>query len=259
MKRHSYMVLIPFVCFGYLFLYTPIFVLIMYSFNQNPFTQTWHGFTLDWYRYLFDSSEIMQALTISLFIALCTTVLSLFFSICFVLTMHEIYKKKFIKLFYFILAIPEIIIAVALLHFSGFFAIPISINTIIVGHTLLGLAYVIPIIHNRFNEIDKRLIEAAYDLGATDFQVFTTVIFPLLTPSILASALLVFIISLDDFLISFFCSGGTVQTLPLYIFSMIRAGATPAINALSTILLLISIGGLILFSTLQKPRTGKLS
>ena len=119
------------------------------------------------------------------------------------------------------------------------------------GHTLLGLGYVVPILHSRFQELDKRYMEASLDLGATESQTIAWVIIPLLLPSLLAAALLVFVLSFDDFLISFFCSGGSTQTLPIYIFVMIRSGATPMINALSTILLVVSSLLVLIFSSLK--------
>jgi len=127
---------------------------------------------------------------------------------------------------------------------------------LIVGHTLLGLGYVIPIVHSRFIELDESLIEASYDLGATQRQTFFRVVLPLLMPALIASGLLVFIISLDDFIISFFCAGASVQTLPLYIFAVIRTGASPMINALSTIMLICSSFFVVLLSFLHIKRIG---
>jgi len=135
---------------------------------------------------------------------------------------------------------PEIVLAVGLLSLFSFFSVSLGATTLIVGHTLLGLGYVIPILHGRFAEMDANLIEASYDLGATQRQTFFKIVLPLLSPALIAAGLLVFIISLDDFIISFFCAGASVQTLPLYIFTVIRTGASPMINALSTIMLLVS-------------------
>jgi spermidine/putrescine transport system permease protein len=122
---------------------------------------------------------------------------------------------------------------------------------LIAGHTLLGLAYVVPIIKSSFAEIDYRLIEASMDLGATESQTFHKIIIPILLPSIMSGALLVMIISLDDFFISFFCSGAETLTLPMYIFSQIRTGATPIVNAISTLLLLTSSLLILLLTSLK--------
>jgi len=158
-------------------------------------------------------------------------------------------------MFYASLATPEIVLAVGLLSFFSIFSIPLSLTTLIAGHTLIGLGYVIPILQTRFEELDKRYMEAALDLGATQGQAFWRIMIPLMWPAITAAALLVFILSLDDFLISFFCSGGSTQTLPIYIFVMIRSGATPVVNALSTLLLVVSSLLVLLFSSLKIKKT----
>ena len=124
----------------------------------------------------------------------------------------------------------------------------------IVGHTLIGLGYVVPMLYARASEIDYRLVEASLDLGASQVQTFFNITFPLLRPALLGAGLLVFIVSFDDFLIAFFCSGATEQTLPLYIFSLIRVGSVPIINALLTILLVISSLLVLLFSLLSVKR-----
>jgi spermidine/putrescine transport system permease protein len=258
MNKKAGFALTAMVALTYIFLYMPIFVLIFYSFNANPFTQHWTGFTLQWYALLFESVEIQHALFNSFIVALVTTAMSLLFGTLFVVYAHQKYSVRLLSLFYSILGIPEIVIAVSLLQFFSYLQIQLGFTTLIGGHMLLGLAYIIPILHTRFGEIDKHLVEVAYDLGATDTQVFFTILLPLLTPGIIASGFLVFILSLDDFLISFFCAGPTVQTLPLFIFSTIRSGSTPMINALSTILLLVSCVCVLIFSLLQKTQKEKL-
>src|SRR5581483_11181956 len=225
-----------FVAALYFLLYIPIFVLIVFSFNDNALTYNWLGFTTDWYHELFSSVEIWDALGNSLFVALSTVCLSLLIGSVLVF-FGSAYVKQLLVLFYGSLAMPEIVLAVGLLSLFSFFAVPLGAATLIAGHTLLGLGYVVPILYNRFAEIDMSLIEASYDLGATKRQTFFSIVLPLLMPAIVAAGLLVFIISLDDFIISFFCAGASMQTLPLYIFAVIRTGASPVVNALSTILL----------------------
>lgn len=245
-----------FVALAYLFLYFPIIVLIIFSLNNNAFAQDWNGFTLRWYGELFNSSEVWDALKNSLLVASVATLLSISMGALFVFFCARDYIQRFIFFFYVSLSMPEIVLAVAMLSFFSLLEIPLGLTTLIGGHTLLGLSYVVPILYTRLHEIDNRLVEAARDLGATQFQTFYTIIVPLLLPSLLASGLLVFIISLDDFIVSFFCMSASVQTLPLYIFSMIRAGATPVINALSTLLLLVSSLLVLLFSYLQAKKMG---
>lgn len=240
----------------YLFLYIPIFVLVLFSFNDNPFTCAWTSFTTHWYYDLFASTEVWQALKNSLVIAVTSVVLSLTIGSSLVFFGSRQLVQRLLFLFYGSLAMPEIVLAVGLLSLFSFFAVPLGSITLIVGHTLLGLGYVIPIVYSRFVELDESLIEASYDLGATQRQTFFRVVLPLLMPALIASGLLVFIISLDDFIISFFCAGASVQTLPLYIFAVIRTGASPIINALSTIMLVFSSLFVLLLSFLHIKRTG---
>lgn len=251
MKKLSAYVLPVAVAALYLFLYLPIFVLIVFSFNDNAFTQSWAGFTTDWYTDLFDSIELWDALKNSLIIALSAVILSLSLGSTLIFFGSRAVVQRLLLLFYGSIAIPEIVLAVGLLSLFSFFAVSLGSTTLIVGHTLLGLGYVIPIVHSRFAELDVNLIEASYDLGATKWQTFFKVVLPLLMPALIAAGLLVFIISLDDFIISFFCAGASVQTLPLYIFALIRTGASPMINALSTIMLIVSSILVLLFSVVQ--------
>jgi len=235
----------------YLFLYLPIFVLVIFSFNNNAFTHNWLGFTTHWYADLFASTEVWHALKNSLLIAGASVALSLTLGSTFIFFGSRATVNRLLLLFYGSLAMPEIVLAVGLLSLFSFFSVSLGATTLVVGHTLLGLGYVIPILHGRFVELDVNLIEASYDLGATKRQTFFKIVLPLLAPALIAAGLLVFIISLDDFIISFFCAGASVQTLPLYIFTVIRTGASPMLNALSTIMLIISSLLVIVFSLLH--------
>lgn len=234
----------------YLFLYVPIFVLIAFSFNAGASTSIWSGFSLRWYHELFHSVDILNALKNSLIVAISATLLSLCMGVMFVYYSSKNKLSKLLVLFYANLAAPEIVLAVGLLTFFSFFAMPLGITSLIAGHTLLGLGYVIPVIQTRFEDIDYKYTEASLDLGASQTQTLLRVILPLLFPALLASGLLAFIISLDDFVISFFIAGGSTQTLPMYIFSIIRSGASPIVNAVSTILLVFSSIAVIIYSLL---------
>jgi len=243
-----------FVGIFYLFLYIPIIVLILSSFNKNAFTYQWTGFTTEWYYELLESSEVWDALHNSLLVAGCSVVLSV--SMGAFLVFYSKQMHRLLILFYGSLAMPEIVLAVGMLSFFAFTQVPLGITALIAGHTLLGLGYVVPIIYVRFNELNTELIEASLDLGATQTQTFFMVVLPWLMPALFAASLLVFIISLDDFVISFFCTSAASQTLPLYIFSMIRVGETSLVSALSTLLLVVSSLFVLLFSALQVKRMG---
>lgn len=240
-----------FIACSYLFLYIPIIVLVIFSFNSVAFPYHWVHFSLQWYRELFHSIEIWQAFKNSLIVAVSAVFLSVSLATLFVFYSMQNVLKKITPLFYTNLLIPEIILAVSLLLMFTFFSIPLGLTTLIVGHTLLGLGYTVPILSARFAELDKSVIEASLDLGATAHQTFWRIIIPLLTPALIAAGLLVFIISFDDFFISFFCAGTSAQTLSLYIFAMIRTGVSPSINALSTLLLLFSSLFVLIFCSLK--------
>lgn len=248
--------LLPFLALlGFLFLYIPIAILVLFSFNNSEIPFVWEGFSLKWYHALWQSSDIWYALQNSLIVAFSAVCLSLVMGILFVFYGARTILGKLFIMFYASLATPEIVLAVGLLSLLSFFSFPLGLPALIAGHTLIGLGYVVPILHARYKELDTRYLEAALDLGATEGVALTKVMVPLMMPAILASALLVFVLSLDDFIISFFCSGGTTQTLPIYIFVMIRAGASPVVNALSTVLLIVSSFLVLLFSSLKIKKT----
>lgn len=223
----------------YIFLYTPIIVMMVFSLNQSSLGYRWTGLTFDWYYEVFHSTEILTVLVNSLIVAGATVLLSVTMGTALCWALYRKFNKLFYT-FYSSLIIPEIIIAVGLLSLFVLLSVPLGLTTLIVGHTLLGLGFVLPILYVRFAELDYRLIEASLDLGANLFQTFFKVVLPFLMPAIVSAAMLVFIISMDDFLISFFCSSSSSQTLSLYIYSTIRTGASPVINALSTTMFLVS-------------------
>lgn len=237
----------------YAFLYLPISILVLFSFNDSSTIYKWHGFTLEWYHELFQSSEIWTVLKNSLIVASTSVLLSLVMG-CFLIWGLSRRFKAILPMFYITVMIPDVVIAVGLLSFFTIMYVPLGLTTLIVGHTLLGLGFVVPIVYNRFAEIDQRLIEASLDLGATYWQTFFKIVLPLLRPALIAAGLLVFIISLDDFLVAFFCASADSQTLSLYIFSMVRAGLSPLVNALSTFLLLVSCLFVLLFSLISQKR-----
>jgi spermidine/putrescine transport system permease protein len=229
-----------FVCFAYIFLYLPIFVLSIFSFNISKVPSHWEGFSLKWYKALLTHTEILESFKVSIIVALCATLLSVLLGTCFVVA-SKWWKSDFLfYLFYANILLPEIVLGIGILSTFALLKIPLGYGSLIVGHTILGFGFVIPIIKARFVELDPLLTEASLDLGANHVQTFTKVTLPLLMPSLIASSLLVFTLSLDDFLISFFCSGPSVQTLSVCVYSMAKLGVNPTINAVSTIFLVIS-------------------
>jgi spermidine/putrescine transport system permease protein len=241
----------------YLFLYVPLIVLLVFSFNTEGFPSPWKGFTLKWYRELIHSPYLWASFLNSLIVAISSTAISLTMGVFLLFYAAQGGRiGNFLTLFYGNLVIPETVLAVSLLGFFTLISIPLGLATLVLSHSVLGLGFVIPIVYARFLELDQRMTEASLVLGATPIQTFFKVTLPLLRPALIVTGLLVFIISFDDFILSYFCAGSTSQTLSLYILSMLRSGVSPVVNALSAVLLLFSSLFVILFFTIsQKSRT----
>jgi spermidine/putrescine transport system permease protein len=229
-----------FVTAVYLFLYIPIIVLIIFSFNRGEYPTHWLGFTTEWYKEIISSSEAYDALYNSFVVAFCSVILSVTLGALYVFYAASANLERFSPLFYITLAVPEIVLAAGLISALYVLNFPLGLSTLIAAHTLIGLSYVVPIVHARYQELDLGLLEASYDLGATRTQTLRYVVLPFLLPSLVAASLLVFIVSFDDFVLSFFCSGPAAQTLPVYLFALILAGATPLVNVISTLMLITS-------------------
>ncbi len=239
----------------YLFLYVPIIVLLLFSFNTEGFPSPWKEFTFRWYHELFQATHLWEAFGNSMYIACAATFLSVTIGTSLIFYAAQGGRiGSFLHLFYGNLIIPETILAVSLLGFFSLIAVPLGFTTLIISHTVLGLGFVIPMVYSKFLELDYRLTEASLALGATPLQTFFKVILPLLGPTIISTALLVFMISFDDFILAYFCAGSSTQTLSLYILSMIRTGVSPMVNALSAVLLFFSSLVVMIFFSL-KTRT----
>ena len=230
-----------FVYMMYLFLYAPLAVLIVFSFNESQFPAPWTGFTLDWYYTLYHTQPIWESLANSLIVATASTGITIVLSIALLLySLEGGAVSRWLPGFYINLIIPEIVIAVGLLSLFTVLTITPGLMTLVIAHTVLGFAYVLPVVYQRYQDIDYRIIEASLDLGATRAQTFYRIIMPMLTPALVTSGVLAFVISLDDFVLAYFCAGASAQTLPLYILAMLRSGVSPVVNALSTLVLCVS-------------------
>jgi spermidine/putrescine transport system permease protein len=239
----------------FLFLYIPIIVLVVFSFNKEPFPAPWVGFTWYWYEQLYYASFLWQSLANSFIVAGTTVVLSL--SMGLLLIVYDLLGGnvgRWISFFYTNLIVPEIVLAVALLSFFIMSGVPLGFTTLIIAHTILGVGYAVPIMYSRYTELDRKLIEASLDLGATQIQTFYRIIIPLIKPGIMAGALMVFVISFDDFVLAYFCAGASSQTFPLYILSVLRAGISPVVNAMATILLGISTLFVVIYAWVTRIR-----
>ncbi|MDB9442656.1 ABC transporter permease [Sphaerospermopsis kisseleviana CS-549] len=224
-------------------MYLPILVLGFYSFNQSPYSASWQGFTLEWYQKLFTDARILSAVKNSLLVACSAVAVSAVLGTMMAVGLARYNfpgKTLYRGISYLPLLIPDIAIAVSTLVCLAAFAIPLSIWTIVAAHIVFCLAYIGLVVSSRLNNLDPHLEEAALDLGATPIQAFIKVVLPQLMPGIISGCLLAFVLSLDDFLISSFTAGSGSNTLPMEIFSRIRTGVKPDINALSIMLICIT-------------------
>ncbi|MGD1705112.1 ABC transporter permease [Dapis sp. BLCC M229] len=224
----------------FLFMYLPIFVLTFYSFNKSKYSAGWEGFTLQWYVKLFQDTRILTALQNSLTVAFFAVAVSAVIGTLMAVGLAKYKfrgKSLYLGISYLPLIIPDIAIAVATLVFLAALAIRLSLWTIIAAHIVFCLAYVGLVVSTRLADLDPNLEEAALDLGATPLEAFIKVLLPQLLPGIVSGCLLAFVLSMDDFLIASFTAGSGATTLPMEIFSRIRTGVKPDINALSVILI----------------------
>ncbi|AYV95310.1 spermidine/putrescine ABC transporter permease [Fusobacterium necrophorum subsp. funduliforme] len=244
-----------FFCITMLFFYLPLLVLIVYSFNDGK-SMVWKGFSLRWYRELFTYSEnIWQAFRYSIGVAVVSGLLSTVIGTlgAIALKWYSFKSKKYLQLLTVLpLVVPDIIIGVSLLIMFASIHWKLGLLTIFIAHTTFNIPYVLFIVMARLEEFDYSVVEAAYDLGATERQAFQKVILPMLFPAIISGFLMAVTLSFDDFVITFFVAGPGSSTLPLRIYSMIRLGVSPVINALSVILIALSIVLTISTKKLQK-------
>lgn len=243
--------------FVYLFLYAPIVILIIFSFNTSKLNAVWRGFTFDWYIKLFQEPLILRAFKNSMIIAIVTTILSTIIGtlLAFGMNRYEFFGKRIYDSFIYLpIIIPEIIEALSLLIFFSFIGFALGLTTVIIGHTAFDISFVAVIVRARLAGFDRSLEEAAMDLGADEVTTFFKITLPLIMPGILAGALLAFTLSFDDYLKTAFTAGVGATTLPLQIYSMIKFGVTPSINALSTISLLITLSLILLSQKYLRSR-----
>lgn len=224
------------------FLFLPIFVLILFSFNTSQLNITFEGFTLKWYGELFKNTTLLLALKNTLIVAIVSTVVS---TVIGTISAYGLYKydfplKKLVnKLLYIPVVIPEIVLGISLLAIYTVFKLELGMMTLILAHISFSIPFVIINVRNVLEQMDGNLILAANDLGASKLKTFLYITIPSLMPGILSGAVLAFTLSLDDVVISYFTAGPGSNTLPLEIYSIIKTGVTPDVNALITLMLLV--------------------
>lgn len=240
------------------FFYLPIIVLVINSFNASRFGGTWEGFSFKWYDRLFHQRDIWFALRNTLVIAVGATVVSAVLGTTAAFALHRFstrLQRAHYTLIYTPLVVPDILMGMSLLLFFVASGIKLGLFTIFLAHTTFCISYVAMVVLARLQDFDFSVIEAAQDLGAGWWTTTTRVLLPLLAPGIAAGALLAFTLSIDDFVISFFVAGPGSTTLPIRIYSMIKHGSPPLINALSTILLVVTFTAVAVSQRLTKEKT----
>ena len=226
---------------AYAFLYVPLAIVVVYSFNDSRLNAEWVGFTLDWYRRLAENEEMIAAAGNSLAIALVASLVSTVLGTMAGVAMHRYRMVVLPVLVLTPIAIPEILMGVALLIFFVMLNVTLGLVSVALAHIAFCIGFVAIVVRARLAGMDESLIEAARDCGATPWQAFARVTLPLIMPGVVAGALMAFTLSIDDFVITFFTAGAGTVTLPLQIYSMIKIAVTPEVNAVSTLLMLLTL------------------
>jgi spermidine/putrescine transport system permease protein len=241
----------------YAFLHLPILVLVVFSFNDSKFSVDWAGFTLDWYRRLLERPDILRGLKASLIVGGVATVISAVLGtlIALALARHRFRGRTAFEGFLYVpIVTPEIVVGISLLILFALVKVPLGLTTITIAHVAFCLSFVVIVVLARLEGMDGALEEAAMILGADEVTTFWKVTVPQLWPGILSGALLAFTMSFDDFVITSFVSGSGSSTLPIVVYGMVRRNVEPSINAISTIILLVTTALIYLADRLARER-----
>lgn len=233
-----------YISFIYLFLYIPILVLVIYSFNNTRFSTNWQGFTLSWYAKLIADGPLMEAFANSLIIAFSSSTVA---TVLGTLGAFAFYRYRFVgrkvmySFIYVLMLSPDIVMGISLLMFFITIGLSTGAMTLLLAHITFCLPFVVVTVYARISGFDRNVIDVAKDLGANELKMFWYVVMPMLMPAIIAGWLLSFTLSLDDVVVSFFTTGPSFEILPLKIYSMVKLGIKPEINALSAVMFLVSL------------------
>ncbi|HET7061176.1 MAG TPA: ABC transporter permease subunit [Nitrosospira sp.] len=236
----------------YAFLYIPLAVVVIYSFNDSRLNAEWVGFTLLWYKTLLNDHEMLLAARNSLIIAFSASLSATLLGTMAGLAIHRYNLKVLPVLVFTPVAMPEILLGVSLLlFFLQVLHLTLGMASIIIAHTTFCVGFVAIIVRARLQGMDESIFEAARDLGASSWQTFRLVTLPLIMPAVVAGALMSFTLSIDDFVITFFTKGVGEPILPIQIYTMIKVAVTPEVNAVSTLLMLLTLVMIIIASRLE--------
>ncbi|MCT8161394.1 ABC transporter permease [Pseudoruegeria sp. SHC-113] len=241
---------------GFAFLYIPMVVLVVYSFNESKLVTVWAGFSTKWYGELFRNQAFLDAAWVTIKVAVMSSTLATVLGTmaAYVLVRAGRFRGRtlFSGMIYAPLVMPEVITGLSLLLLFISLNVPRGVFTIVLAHTTFSMCYVSVVVSSRLASFDRSLEEAALDLGCTPFDAFKSVTLPVIAPAVISGWLLAFTLSLDDLVIASFTSGPSSTTLPIKIFSAVRLGVSPEINALSTIMISIVTVGVITASLMSK-------
>jgi spermidine/putrescine transport system permease protein len=236
---------------GYAFLYVPLLIVIVYSFNDSRLNAEWVGFTFGWYDKLFHNQGMLLAAGNSLLIGLTASAVSTVLGTMAGLAMYR-YRNRLLSILVLApIAIPEILMGVSLLIFFVLLNLTLGLVSVALAHIAFCIGFVAIVVRSRLAGMDETLTEAARDCGASPLQTFRHVTLPLIMPGVIAGALMAFTLSIDDFVITFFTAGAGTVTLPLQIYSMIKIAVTPEVNAVSTLLMFLTLVLIVIASKLS--------
>ncbi|HEX8011932.1 MAG TPA: ABC transporter permease [Casimicrobiaceae bacterium] len=237
---------------GYAFLYVPLAIVVVYSFNDSRLNAEWVGFTLGWYDTLFHDQDMIFAAGNSLMIATTASLVSTVLGTAAGVAMYRFPNRLLSILVLAPIAIPEILMGVSLLIFFVLIDFTLGLVSVTLAHITFSIGFVAIVVRARLAGMDESLTEAARDCGASPWEAFRYVTLPLIMPGVIAGALMAFTLSIDDFVITFFTAGAGTVTLPLQIYSMIKIAVTPEVNAVSSLLMLLTLA-LIIIATKVSP------
>lgn len=254
-RKAASMWLAPHLGLVFVFLYVPIAVLMGLSFNRAGLPTAWTGFSLKWYAALPENTAVLSAALNSLIVATVSTVLATAIGTLLALGVERRRPGPALEALLFApMIIPDIVLAIALLSFFTLLKFTLGLHSIILSHVVFNIAFVCVVVRTRLRQFDWSVIEASRDLGAGEWRTFRRVLLPMIFPGVLAGALLAFTLSVDEFIIAFFTAGAgsASTTLPMQIYAMIRFGVTPEINAMASIIMLVSFTLVLLSQRLQR-------
>ncbi|PHM30155.1 spermidine/putrescine ABC transporter permease PotC [Xenorhabdus innexi] len=244
----------------YAYLYIPIIILLVSSFNKSRFGISWQGFTTEWYSLLFNNDSLLQAaghsLTMAVFSATFATLIGSLTAVA--LYRYSFRGKKFVSgMLFVVMMSPDIVMAISLLVLFMLLGVSLGFWSLLFSHITFCLPFVVVTVYSRLKDFDVKMLEAARDLGASELTILRKIILPLAMPAVMAGWLLSFTLSMDDVVVSSFVTGPSYEILPLKIYSMVKVGISPEVNALAAILLALSLVLVLISQFVMRDRTGK--